>query len=354
MKFLFYILLYILVFIMTYIGVEIFYRWSLQRKLLDIPNERSSHTSPTVRGGGLIIVLICLTAYTLYTFFVTDNFQWSYLIGASLIALISWLDDLYTISFGWRFLVHALSASIVIFTLGHFQTIYVPFYGIINFGSVGAVITFLWIVWMTNAYNFMDGIDGIAGMQAVTAGIGWLAIGNLLGMSSTGFYGGVIAFSSLGFLIHNWQPAKIFMGDVGSAFLGYSFAVLPFLSIQEWNENVINKLYLPIITVLLVWLFVFDTIFTFMRRIFNGEKVWEAHRGHIYQRLVIEGFSHRSTTILYGLFSALIALTTCLWLINKDVWEIVLIFIISFQTLALLFCLQFFQKGRYELNQNND
>jgi UDP-N-acetylmuramyl pentapeptide phosphotransferase/UDP-N-acetylglucosamine-1-phosphate transferase len=207
---------------------------------------------------------------------------------------------------------------------------------------------------MTNAYNFMDGIDGIAGMQAVTAGIGWLAIGNLLGMSSTGFYGGVIAFSSLGFLIHNWQPAKIFMGDVGSAFLGYSFAVLPFLSIQEWNENVINKLYLPIITVLLVWLFVFDTIFTFMRRIFNGEKVWEAHRGHIYQRLVIEGFSHRSTTILYGLFSALIALTTCLWLINKDVWEIVLIFIISFQTLALLFCLQFFQKGRYELNQNND
>ncbi len=99
MKFLFYILLDILVFIITYVGVEIFFRWSLQRKLLDIPNERSSHTTPTVRGGGLIIVLICLTAYTLYTFFVTENFQWSYLIGASLIALISWLDDLYSISF---------------------------------------------------------------------------------------------------------------------------------------------------------------------------------------------------------------------------------------------------------------
>ena len=126
------------------------------------------------------------------------------------------------------------------------------------------------------------------------------------------------------------------------------------LSIREWGEKTIYQMFLPIIAVLLVWLFVFDTIFTFLRRIFNGEKVWEAHRGHIYQRLVIEGFPHRSVTISYGLFSALIALTTCLWLINKDVWEIVLIFIISFQTLALLFCLQFFQKRRYDLNQNND
>jgi len=353
-KFLFYILLYILVFIITYVGVERFYRSSVQRKLLDIPNERSSHTTPTVRGGGLIIVLVCLTAYTLYTVFVTDNFQLSYLIGASLIALISWLDDLYNISFGWRFLVHALSASIIILTLGHFQATYIPLFGKINFGAAGAVLTFLWIVWMTNAYNFMDGIDGIAGMQAVTAGIGWLVIGNLLGVSSTGFYGGVIAFSSLGFLIHNWQPAKIFMGDVGSAFLGYSFAVMPILLIQELVENTFNQLLLPVIAVFLVWIFVFDTIFTFMRRIFNGEKVWEAHRGHVYQRLVIEGFSHRTITILYGLFSALIALTTSLWLINKGVWEIVLILIISFETIALLFYLQFIQRRKHRFNQEND
>ena len=345
MKFLSYILLYILVFIITYVGVERFYRWSLGRKLLDIPNERSSHSKPTVRGGGLIIVLICLTAYTLHTAFITGDFQWSYLAGASLIALISWLDDLYNISFGWRFLVHALSASIVVLTLGHFQVIYVPFFGIINFGAAGAMLTFLWIVWMTNAYNFMDGIDGIAGMQAVTAGIGWLAIGNLLGATSTSFYGGVIAFSSLGFLIHNWQPAKIFMGDVGSAFLGYSFAVLPFLASQESGENTSNQTLLPIIAVFLVWLFVFDTIFTFVRRIFRGEKVWEAHRGHVYQKLVIEGFSHQAVTVVYGLFSALIALTTGLWFINKGVWELALIFIICFQTLALLFYLQFIQKG---------
>jgi UDP-N-acetylmuramyl pentapeptide phosphotransferase/UDP-N-acetylglucosamine-1-phosphate transferase len=328
----------------TFIGVEIFYRWSLQRKFLDIPNERSSHTTPTVRGGGLIIVLICLTAYTLYTFFVTDNFQWSYLVGASLVALISWLDDLNTISSGWRFLVHALSAAIVILTLGHFQMFYLPFFGKINFGAAGAVVTFFWIVWMTNAYNFMDGIDGIAGMQAVTAGIGWLAVGNLLGVPSMSFYGGVVAFSSLGFLIHNWPPAKIFMGDVGSAFLGYSFAVLPILSIHESGENAINQMFLLNIAVLLVWLFVFDTLFTFVRRVLNGEKVWEAHRGHVYQKLVVEGLPHQSVTILYGLFSALIALITGLCLINKDIWEIVLLFIISFQMLSLLIYLQFIHK----------
>ena len=353
MKFLFYILLYTLIFIISYVGVEIFYRWSLKRKLLDIPNQRSSHTTPTVRGGGLIIVLICLTVYTLWTFFVTGNFQWSYLIGASLIALISWLDDLHNISFGWRFLIHALSASLIILTLGYVQTVYIPFIGVINFGSTGVLLTLLWIIWMTNAYNFMDGIDGIAGMQAVTAGIGWLAIGNLSGVSSMGFYGGIIAFSSLGFLIHNWQPAKIFMGDVGSAFLGYSFAVLPLLSIRESGENASNQMFLPFIAVLLVWLFVFDTIFTFTQRISNGEKVWEAHRGHIYQRLIIEGFSHQAITILYGLFSALIALATVLWLIDKDVWESVLVFIIIFQTLALLLYRQFIQKGKNQFYQKN-
>ncbi len=342
---------------MTCVGVELFYRWSLQRNLLDIPNERSSHITPTVRGGGLIIVSVSLVAYTLYTSFITDNFQWSYLVGAFLIALISWLDDLHTVSFAWRFLVHAFSALIIIISLGHFQAIYVPFLGKINFGATGAVLTFFWIVWMTNAYNFMDGIDGIAGMQAVTAGIGWLAIGSLLGVSSTSFYGGVIAFSSLGFLIHNWQPAKIFMGDVGSAFLGYSFAVLPFLSVREWSENTVNQMFLPFITVLLVWLFVFDTVFTFIRRILNGEKVWEAHRGHIYQKLVIDGFPHRTVTIIYGLCSALIASTAGLCLINKDVWEIVLIFLISFQILAVLFYLLFIykrKKRKHRFKQEND
>jgi len=292
-----------------------------------------------------------LTAYTLYTFFVTDNFQWSYLIGASLIALVSWLDDLYSISFGWRFLVHALSASIIISTLGHFQAIYIPFFGKFNFGAAGTVLTFLWIVWMTNAYNFMDGIDGIAGIQTFAAGIGWFIIGNLFDAEATGFYGGVLAASSLGFLIQNWQPAKIFMGDVGSAFLGYTFAVLPLLAEREIGSDSTARQLLPLAAVFLNWLFIFDTVYTFIRRLLRREKVWQAHRSHIYQKFVSAGFAHQTISSLYGGISLITVTATFFWLMNQKIWESLLIFLVIFQTIAILTCLFLIEKNNNKSNE---
>ena len=304
-------IIFTLVFIISYSGVWILRRWSLKRGLIDIPNERSSHTKPTPSGGGLVIVLVCLIFYTLYTRLVSDNFSWGYLAGAFLIAFVSWLDDIFEISFIWRFLIHSAAALLIIFSTGFFKDVYLPFFHQTEFGKFGAVLTFLWIVWLTNAYNFMDGIDGIAGMQAITAGIGWLIIGKILGFSVVAFYGGVIAFSSLGFLIHNWQPAKIFMGDVGSAFLGYTFAVLPLLAKNKITDNFPLLL---IISVGLVFLFVLDTTLTFFRRVLKKEKFWEAHRSHIYQQLVINGFSHRSVTLFYSFISILIIGSIILWL----------------------------------------
>ncbi len=305
------IIVFLIVFIASYLGVEIFRRWSLKREILDIPNERSSHTTPTPRGGGLVIVLISLIFYTIYTNFVSHNFSWSYLLGATLIASVSWLDDIFDISFIWRILLHSAAALLVILTLGFFAEVYLPFEQKIDLGIIGAMMTFFWIVWLTNAYNFMDGIDGIAGMQAVTAGIGWLIIGEILGFNDVAFYGGVIACSSFGFLIHNWQPAKIFMGDVGSAFLGYSFAVLPLLAKNKSSDN---YPLLPLIVIALVFLFVLDTLLTFFRRILKGEKIWQAHRFHIYQQLVIRGFSHRFVTLLYSFISFIFVGTIVFWL----------------------------------------
>ncbi len=296
------IFFYATVFLCTYFGVAIFRRWSLQRKLLDIPNERSSHTKPTPRGGGFVIVVVCLVFYLIYTLFFTQTFSWSYFIGAILIALISWLDDLYSISFVWRFLVHAVSAILVIQTLGEFRELSAISFYFENGRIFGLISIFFWIVWLTNAYNFMDGIDGIAGLQTVTAGIGWLIIGRILHLETAEFFGGVLAFSGLGFLIHNWQPAKIFMGDVGSAFLGYSFAALPILAVKDGSESFGRLLFAG---VALVWLFFFDTIFTFLKRVYNRERVWQAHRSHIYQQLVINGFSHQTVAILYGMASVL-------------------------------------------------
>ncbi|MCY7346009.1 MAG: glycosyltransferase family 4 protein [Pyrinomonadaceae bacterium] len=311
------VLSFISIFAATLSGVEFFRRWSLRRELFDVPNERSSHTQPTPRGGGAIIVAVSLTAYVVYTVFISGTFVWGYLLGAILVAGVSWLDDLYSVSFLWRFSVHALAAVIIILTLGSFGELTVPLLGTYYFGIFGSIVTFLWIVWLTNAYNFMDGIDGIAGLQAVTAGIGWLLIGRLLGFETAGFYGGVLASSSLGFLIHNWQPAKIFMGDVGSAFSGYSFAVIPLLAKNEAGADDANSSYLFFSAAALVWLFVFDTFLTFGRRLFKGEKVWNAHRRHLYQSLVQSGHTHRSVTSLYGIISAIIGLNLYIWLAGK-------------------------------------
>ena len=179
MLILIYFIIYLFVGSLTYAGVVFLELWSSRRKMFDIPNERSSHTVPTPRGGGLIIVVVCLGTYTLETLFGDrkGNFHWSYVLGAILIALISWLDDLYTISFVWRFLIHTAGALLVISTLGYFDAVDLPLFGNFNLGIAGIPLTFFWIVWLTNAYNFMDGIDGIAGIQAVTAGVGWLLIG---------------------------------------------------------------------------------------------------------------------------------------------------------------------------------
>ncbi len=310
-----------------------------------VPNERSLHKVPIPNGGGLVIVIVCLGSYTIYTTLINSSFSWSYFLGALLIASISWLDDLFSIPIIWRFSVHSAAALIVILGLGYFQEIYVPLGNSINLGFFGAVLTFLGIVWLTNAYNFMDGIDGLAGLQAVTSGIGWLVAGKMLGVDGASFYGGLLAVACLGFLILNWQPAKIFMGDVGSAFLGFSFAVLPLLAINEKKEYREYQVVLLIIAVVLVWLFLWDTILTFFRRIVLGEKVWLAHRGHIYQRFIVRGFSHQYITCLYGVLSVLNVAILLLWLNFKNNFGLILLILIGLESLGLIIFLKFAERN---------
>lgn len=263
---------------------------------------------PTPRGGGLVIVLVCLSFYLLVSIFLDTQVSLYYLTGAAIVAGISWLDDLFTISAFWRFLAHSGAAFIAVWGIGFPESFYLPLLGTIDFGYFSAVLWFLWIVWLLNAYNFMDGIDGIAGTQALTAGLGWMFVLMFFGASGVSVFAGVIAAASLGFLIHNWHPAKIFMGDVGSAFLGFTFAVLPLLAATE-SSTVSEFVFL--IGILLLWFFVFDSIVTFLRRLLRGEKVWQAHREHLYQRLVKSGLSHKFVTTLYGILSLIILVTLC-------------------------------------------
>jgi UDP-N-acetylmuramyl pentapeptide phosphotransferase/UDP-N-acetylglucosamine-1-phosphate transferase len=290
-------------------------RYALRKELIDVPNERSSHTQPTPRGGGLAIVLVTLCGLLTYglLFFVEYRLLLLfYAFGVGLIATVSWFDDLQTLPNRVRFAVHSLAAILAIIGLGYWDELSVPLLGQVHLGWVGLPITFLWIVGLTNAYNFMDGIDGIAGGQAVVAGLGWAILGIVTDQQFVSILGALLAATSLGFLFHNWPPARIFMGDVGSAFLGYSFACLAVIAANREPA-------LAIAGVLLVWPFVFDTIFTLLRRLKNRENVFSAHRSHLYQRLVISGYSHRSVTLLYIGLDVLVLLLALL-VITKNAW----------------------------------
>jgi UDP-N-acetylmuramyl pentapeptide phosphotransferase/UDP-N-acetylglucosamine-1-phosphate transferase len=301
-------------FAVSWIGVELFRKWSLNRNLLDIPNERSSHSAPVPRGGGLIIVLACLIGYVIVSAVFHTHFSYGYFVGASLVAIVSWVDDLYSLAFWKRLAVHFAAAAVLVADLGVWNKLGVPFTeSVLRLGpAVGALLTIVWVVWLLNAYNFMDGIDGLAALQAVVAGIGWAVVGVVLGLDGLFLFAGIFSAASAGFLFHNWPPAKIFMGDVGSAFLGFTLAAFPLLSRMEAGQDLPV---LPLLAVAFVWLFIFDTLFTLFRRLLRGERVWEAHRSHVYQRMVIEGVSHRSVTLIYGTAAALLTCCTVLALI---------------------------------------
>jgi UDP-N-acetylmuramyl pentapeptide phosphotransferase/UDP-N-acetylglucosamine-1-phosphate transferase len=299
----------------VWLGVGAFRTWAFRRSVLDIPNHRSSHKRPTPRGGGLAIVLVTILGVVafgnLFPRGLSRTALWAYVGSASLIAIVSWYDDLRSISAKVRFATHSLAALIAIVALGYWQTFPLLPGQEVSLSHFGAVITFMWIVGLTNAYNFMDGSDGIAGSQAVVAGLGWAYLGYLINAPEITVLSMLLAAASLGFLLHNWPPARIFMGDVGSAFLGYSFAVLPLLSPQAAGR--LDGMG-PMLGLLPVWPFVFDAAFTFLRRLLHGENVLAAHRSHLYQRLMIAGHSHRFVMLLYSALATVGAIAAIMWI----------------------------------------
>jgi UDP-N-acetylmuramyl pentapeptide phosphotransferase/UDP-N-acetylglucosamine-1-phosphate transferase len=297
------ILLYILLVLLSYLGVWLIRRYAEKRQLLDHPNERSSHSLPTPRGGGLaIVVLVVATGVWAMTSGIESNQapvdlrrNIVYIVCGIVIAFLGWRDDLHSVSPKVRFAVQALVAAVSIWGMGYFKAVTIPFVGEIQLGVVGLVITFLWIIGLTNAYNFMDGIDGIGGGVAFAAGLGWaLLVSNIpyLANSFVFWIALAISASSLGFLGHNWHPAKIFMGDVASTFLGYSFAVMPLLASDKEGDALM-------LGTLLLWTFIMDAGVTFIRRAIQRENVLAAHRTHLYQRLVTGGYSHAAVSSMY-------------------------------------------------------
>jgi UDP-N-acetylmuramyl pentapeptide phosphotransferase/UDP-N-acetylglucosamine-1-phosphate transferase len=226
--------------------------------------------------------------------------------AAAVVAAVSWWDDLRGLTFRIRLAVHAAAAAAVVL-VSPVQALDVPWLGAVDAGPAGTALAFVWIVGLTNAYNFMDGIDGIAGGQGVVAGVALAVAGAWAGLAELGGLAAASAAACAGFVLHNWPPARIFMGDVGSAFLGFSFAALACLGAAD-RPAVLS------VAVLALWPFVFDTAFTFLRRLRRRENVFEAHRSHLYQRLVICGWSHALVSSLYVVLAAVGAAWGLAWI----------------------------------------
>ncbi|MBK8507440.1 MAG: glycosyltransferase family 4 protein [Candidatus Competibacteraceae bacterium] len=267
-------------------------------RILDHPNDRSLHYRPTPRTGGLAVLGAGLTGMVLSSLAISDARSGFGILLPGLIPLVvvSFLDDRHSVSIMWRLLAHVwASASLAIAGYAP-NSLELTIFAFPVPAWLSVSLTLLFTAWMINLYNFMDGMDGFAGGMAV---IGFTTLA-WLGRTDSSFanYCLIVAAASAGFLIHNFPPAKIFMGDTGSTALGFLVAAC-----SLWGSK--SGLFPFWVAILVFSPFIVDATATLLRRLLRGERVWEAHRTHYYQRLVLLGWGHRRTVLAeYGLMLA--------------------------------------------------
>lgn len=252
-------------------------RYALARSVIDVPNARSSHTVPTPRGGGVAIVLTFLLAMVGLMLSGAEQIRILLALGGAgaLIAVIGFMDDHGHIAARWRLLGHFIAAAWMLGWLGGLPPLLL-FGWTLDLGWLGGALAAFYLVWLLNLYNFMDGIDGIASVEAITACLGAAWLYWLGGLSGAAMLPLLLAAAVAGFLYWNFPPAKIFMGDAGSGFIGI---VLGGLSLQAaWVSPPMFWCWL-----ILLGVFIVDATYTLVRRLLRGDKVYEAHRSHAYQ-----------------------------------------------------------------------
>ena len=268
-------------------------RYALSGGLLDEPNARSSHRVATPRGGGLaFVVMFVLGCLALQGLGWLDSASGAALVGAGLlVAVLGFIDDHRHVGAGWRLLGHFLAAFLALLCLGGYgvlpkslaETLGLPVGLILALGA-------LYLVWLLNLYNFMDGIDGIAAVEALSACLGMALLYGLVGYPQLLGPPLLLAATVAGFLLWNFPPARIFMGDVGSGFLGL---VLGMLSLQA----AMVELSLFWAWLILLGVFIVDATWTLLRRLARGKKPYEAHRTHAYQWASRQHQGHRPVTL---------------------------------------------------------
>lgn len=289
-------LLFVFIGFASFLLTGVLRRYALAKGLMDMPNERSSHSLPTPRGGGLAIVLTFLGGLIALKIagFLPVSLFWA-LFGAGLwTAAIGWLDDILNLPARLRLAGHFAGAAWALTWLGGLPPLL--FIGLeVNLGAGGHLLAAVYLVWLLNLYNFMDGINGLAGIQAVTVCAGAAVLYGFFGVETGDLWmvPMMLAAASVGFLFWNFPRARIFMGDAGSGFLGIVMGILS-INAGLWVPELFWG------WIVLMGAFVVDATATLVRRGWCGEKVYEAHRSHAYQHAAEFYNSHALVAIAFG------------------------------------------------------
>jgi Fuc2NAc and GlcNAc transferase len=283
-------------------------RYALKTELIDRPNDRSSHSRPTPRGGGIAVVIASMLGAAILSWLGLIEYRLlgALLVGGALVAGIGFVDDRKGVRPLMRLIVHILAASTAVVLIGGTPTLDL---GHLHFalGWAGSALAVVCLVWTINLFNFMDGIDGIAASEAVFVTFAAAALMMLLrGSGGAAAMSLALGAASAGFLVWNWPPARIFLGDVGSGYLGYAIGLIALAAAKHGELQVIPSL-------LLGGVFFVDATLTLVRRLARGEPAHQAHRTHAYQWLAVRWASHvRVTLLVFGV--------NVLWLLPLACW----------------------------------
>lgn len=289
---------FVIAFILALFIVPAVRRVCLNKGLVDIPNDRKVHKNPIPRLGGVAIWLC-----TVLTFVILVFINWDYpygnglsgiLVGGSIMFLLGLVDDLYDLSPKFK-LVIQIGAALIAFLLGvKIDVLYNPFGGTFHLGLLSLPITLIWLVGISNAMNFIDGVDGLAGGVSTICAVTLAVVAIYTNQPISAVLASILAGSMMGFLVFNFHPARIFMGDSGALFSGFALAGL---SVAGVLKSLTATMLLPILILVVP---ILDISFSVLRRVLKGSNPMKADAEHIHHKLLQAGFSHnRTAAVLY-------------------------------------------------------